>query len=193
MLFRSYSDFENLPNGILAIGSSVYLKNIDNTQQSYDFELHYKLFKNKTYWVVLLTDTLPPVYDPFVTGLININDSLITGVYNTNNNSFANFSRYLPGVEIGIGSTLGSEINNWYPVVSIGSSTSMSTIGTGVTLTKQLYSARYQYQIGIKEASSVGASTNMASYSSTGWTSLEGTANVQFYIPDDEKIGRAHV
>lgn len=184
-----YSNSGNAPDEILSIGSSIFLKNIDNSQKFYDFELHYKLFKNKTYWVVLYTDTLPPVYDPYVTGLVNINDSSIIGLYNTNNNSFTNFSRYLPGAEIGIGSTLGSEINNWYPIVSIGSSTSMSTVGTGITLTKQTYSVRYKYQVGIKEVSSIGASTNMAYFASTGWTGLEGTSYIQFHTIDEEIYG----
>jgi len=184
-----YSDKNNLPGDILSTGSSIYTKNISNLIDDYYFDLHYKLFKNKNYWIVLYTDTLPLIYDPFISGMVNISNNDVTGVYNKNNNTYANFSRYKIGAELGIGSTNGNSISTWYPITAIGSSTSMTVSGSAVTSNKQSYAIRYKYELGIKESSSIGASTNLAYKASTGWTSLEGTAFVEFYIPDQEIYG----
>lgn len=184
-----YSDKNNLPDEILCTGSSIYTYNISNLLSDYYFELHYKFFKNKTYWLVLHTDTLPPVYDPNILGMIDVNDSTVTGIYNKNNNSYTNFLRYKVNSELGIGSTVGSSIAQWYPITAIGSSTSMTIVGTGQTLTKQNYAIRYKYQLGILETSSIGASTNLAVKSSTGWTSYNGTGFVEFHKLDDEIYG----
>ena len=184
-----YSDINNLPGDILSTGSSIYTKNISNLIDDYYFELHYKLFKNKNYWLVLYTDTLPLIYDPSINGLININNNDVTGIYNKNNNTYADFSRYKIGAELGIGSTNGNNISTWYPIAAIGSSTSMTVSGSAITSNKQSYAIRYKYELGIKESSSIGASTNLAYKASTGWTSLEGTAFVEFHIPDEEIYG----
>jgi hypothetical protein len=146
-----YSDKNNLPDEILCTGSSIFVKNITNITDNYYFDLYYKFFENKNYWLVLFTDTLPLTYDPSIKGLVNISNNNVTGIYDKNNNTYANFSRYKVNAELGIGSTNGTNINTWYPIVAIGSSTSMTVSGSGITLNKQNYSVRYKYELGIKE------------------------------------------
>lgn len=185
-----YSNLNDSPNEKLASGTSILLKNIDNKLKGYDFYIDYKLFENKIYWLVLETTTLPPTYDPYVNGLINISNGDVTGIYNITNNTFANFSRYLPGAEIGYGSTSGTAITTWYAISSVGSSTQMSIASIGQTVTRQFYSVRYSFDLGIVESSSVGASTNLAIYNTgTGWSSYEGTASIEFYKPDSNVYG----
>jgi hypothetical protein len=184
-----YSDKNNLPDEVLCTGSSVFTKNITNLTDDYYFDLYYKFFKNKNYWLVLYTDTLPPEYDPHTNGLANISSNNVSGIYDKNTNTYADFSRYKINAEFGIGSTNGSNINTWYPIVAIGSSTTMVVSGSGVTANKQNYSVRYKYELGIKEYSAIGASTNLAIKTSTGWTSYEGTAFVEFFQPDIELYG----
>lgn len=181
-----YSDKNSFPDEIVCTGSSLYIKNISNLPEDCYFELHYKFFKNKTYWLVLHTDTLPLIYDPNINGLININNESVTGIYNKNNNTYADFSRYKINSELGVGSTNGSNINTWYPISAIGSSTSLTVSGSGITLNKQNYSIRYKYDLGILENSAIGASTNLAYKSSIGWTSYQGTAFIEFYKLDEE-------
>ena len=181
-----YSDLNGFPYEILCTGSSIYTKNITNLLDDYYFELHYKFFKNKTYWLVLHTDTLPLIYDPNISGMINVSNENVTGIYDKNNNTYADFTRYKLNAELGIGSTNGLNINTWYPISAIGSSTSMTISGSGITLNKQNYSIRYKYELGILESSAIGASTNLACKSSTGWTSYPGTAFIEFYVPDEE-------
>ena len=184
-----YSDKNNLPDEILCTGSSIFVKNVTNITSDYYFDLYYKFFENKNYWLVLFTDTLPLIYDPYISGLVNISNSNVTGIYDKNNNTYANFSRYKVNAELGIGSTNGSNINTWYPIVAIGSSTSMTVSGSAITSNKQNYSIRYKYELGIKENSAIGASTNLAIKASTGWTSYEGTAFIEFFQPDVELYG----
>jgi hypothetical protein len=185
-----WSSKNDLPYEKLAVGEKVYLKNISNILSEYDFTLEYSLFKNNVYWVVIDTTNLPPTYDPFVAGSINIDDTSVTGIFNPVNNTYANFSRYNNGAELGIGSTNGDLISNWYEISSIGSSTTMTVAGTGQTLYKQNYSIRYSFGMGITESSATGASTNLAKYSSAlGWTSYEGTAFIEFFQPDVEIFG----
>ena len=185
-----WSNNNNLPFEKLSIGEKIYLKNISNILNNYDFSLDYSLFKNNTYWVVLDITNLPPTYDPFVTGSINIDNTSVSGVFNPVNNTYTNFSRYNTGAELGIGSTNGDLINNWYEISSIGSSISMTVASTGQTLYKQNYAIRYAFGMGITESSATGASTNLAKYSSSvGWTSYEGTAFIEYFQPDDEFFG----
>jgi hypothetical protein len=181
-----YSDLNDLPYEILCTGSSINTKNISNLLDDYYFELHYKFFKNKTYWLVLYTDTLPPIYDPNISGMINISNQNVTGIYDKNNNTYTDFTRYKINAELGVGSTNGTNINTWYPISAINSSTSMTVSGSGITLNKQNYSIKYKYEIGILENSAIGASANLACKSSTGWTSYQGTAFIEFYKPDEE-------
>ena len=181
-----YSDKNSFPDEILCTGSSIYTKNISNLPEDYYFEMYYKFFKNKTYWIVLHTDTLPLIYDPNINGVINISNESVTGIYNKNNNTYADFSRYKINSELGVGSTNGSNINTWYPISAIGSSTSLTVSGSGITLNKQNYSIRYKYDLGILESSAIGASTNLAYKSSIGWTSYQGTAFIEFYKLDEE-------
>jgi hypothetical protein len=126
------------------------------------------------------------LYDINTTGLININNNTVTGIYNQKNNSFTEFNKYNVGAKLGIGSTIPTNIATWYEISSIGSSNSMTVSGAGITLNKQDYSIKYDFSIGIKESSSIGASTNFASYSSIGWSSDTGTAYISFMKPDDQ-------
>ena len=185
-----YSDLNNSPDSVLSTGSEIYLKNVDNYVDDYDFQIRYKFFKDKIYWIVLDISSLPPTYDPNVTGLVNVSGSAITGIYNQNKNTYADFSRYLIGSELGIGSTVGTAVTAWYEISSIGSSTFMTVSSTGQTITKQSYSIRYNFDIGIEELSATGASTNLAKFSpGIGWSAYEGTAAIQFYLPDTELYG----
>ena len=185
-----WSSKNDLPYEKLAIGEKIYLKNISNILSDYDFSLDYTLFKNNVYWIVIDTTNLPPTYDPFVSGSINIDNTSVTGIYNPVNNTYANFNRYNIGAELGVGSTNGELISNWYEISSIGSSTSMTVAATGQTLSKQNYSIRYAFGLGITESSATGASTNLAKYSSAlGWTSYEGTAFIEYFQPDVEVFG----
>lgn len=185
-----YSDNNNVPFEILAKSSQVYLKNINNKLNNYIFYLDYKLFKNKIYWIVLNISQMPPKYDPYNYGLISVNDSNITGLYNPLNNKYTEFTRYLIGAQLGIGSTNPSLINNWYSISSIASSTSMIVASTGTTLTKQPYSIRYKFEIGVEEENLSGADKNIYVYNSgTGWTNIEGTPFIKFSAPDDQIYG----
>jgi hypothetical protein len=183
-----YSDESDVPKNLLAKSSTVYLKNITNQFKNFSFNIDYRLFENKTYWIVVNISQLPPKYDPNISGLVTINDTQVTGVYNQSNNTSTNFSRYLVGAEIGIGNTNPLLINNWYEISSIASSTSMTVAATGTTLQKQKYSIRYKFEIGVEENNLSGADKNIYYYSGSGWSNVEGTPYVKFGRPDEDVL-----
>lgn len=184
-----YSDKSGLPDELLAIGSDILLKNLNYKFDDFYFYINYKLFKNKTYWLVLSTSQLPPLYEPNIKGSVNVNGTGISGIYNPNTNTFTNFEILNTGVEFGFGTTVGSQITNWYAISSIASSTFMTVANTGSTSDKLDYALRYFYGLGIKESNTSGAVKNLATYASTGWTGYEGTAFIEFYKPDVEVYG----
>ena len=103
------------------------------------FYINYSLTKDRTYWMVFESNATPPEYDQKTKGLINVNDTLISGIYNPVNDSYTNFNDYLVNAEIGFGSTVASGISNWYAISGIASSTSMTVSSTGATLSNQNY------------------------------------------------------
>ena len=181
-----WSSKNSLPFEKLCVGSKIYLDNINPIYQEKEFFVNYYLFKNKEYWVVLNSNNLPPKYDLNVGGLISINDNSITGVFNQKNNTYTNFSKYNLGAKVGIGTNVPTDVTTWFPITSIGSSNSMVVSGAGITQSKQNYSIKYDYLIGIQEASSIGASTNMAYFSGTAWTADNGTAYINFFSDEAE-------
>lgn len=182
-----YSNKNDKPDQILAKGSEIYLNQITHILDDYYFYIDYRFYKDKTYWLVLNTSQLPPLYEPNIKGLINVNGTGVTGVYNPNNNTFSDFEIYNTGIDFGIGSTVGSEISNWYSISSIASSTFMTVANTGTTADNQNYSLRYFYGLGVKESSLTGAPNNTVQYfTGVGWSDYSGTAFIEFYKPDVE-------
>lgn len=181
-----WSSKNNLPDSLIYVGSSVKLDSITNQFSDVEFNINYSFYKNKEYWIILSCNNLPPLYDIKTDGLINISNNTVTGIYNQKNNTYTKFDKYKVGAKLGIGSTIPANITTWYEISSIGSSTSLTVSGAGITLNKQDYSIKYDFLIGIKESSSVGASTNFASYGSTQWLSDTGTAYIDFIKTEDQ-------
>ena len=181
-----WDSYSGLPNTVLASGTKVYISNITNTYDDYEFDISYKLHESRDYWFVINFNNNPPLYDTNILGKINVNDSAVTGIYNRATDSVTNFEKYLSGSELGIGSTLPSNITNWYAISSIGSSSTMTVSGTGMTVSSQDYTVRYNFNLGILE-SSIGVTTpyNIAEFTSSGWALTQGTAYVKFYKPDE--------
>lgn len=184
-----WSDKNGLPYQKTAIGSYIYLKDLNEVLQDCYFYIDYKFFTNNIYWIVLDISQLPPVYDPQIKGLASISNTSVLGLYNPKNNTYANFENYLIGSEIGFGSTSGLAITQWYPITSIGSTNTLIFSGVGFTQEKLDYSIRYKFELGIVESSTIGATTNLAYHSGTGWTNQSGTGYIQFHKPDSEIYG----
>ncbi len=182
-----YDNYENLPLNKLVTGSKVYYSDIENVLKDVYFYVNYSLTKNRTYWIVLESNTTLPVYDQKTKGLINVDDSSITGIYNPANNSFTNFEDYLVNAEIGIGATVASEINTWYPISGIASSTSMTVASTGMTASNQNYVVRYKFNIAIQESSP--SQQNIATYDGYEWTYQTGTPYRVFFSNEEEIYG----
>jgi len=125
------------PDTKLVGGSKVFYSEITNYFDDIYFYLSYQMIANKTYWLVFESNANPPEYDEKTLGLINVNDTNVEGIYNTENNTYSNFDLYLPNAEIGFGVTKYSSVSTWYNIVSIGSSTSMTIASTGTTISNQ--------------------------------------------------------
>lgn len=179
-----YDSYENLPSNKLCTGSRVYYKDIENILKDHYFYLNYSLTADRTYWIVLESNTVQPIYDLKTDGLINVNDSLIEGIYNPANGTNSNFEKYLVNAEIGIGATLATEVSNWYSIASIGSSTSMTVASTGSTLLNQNFVVKYSFNIAIQESSP--SIQNIATYDGYSWTYQTGTPYRVFFTNEEE-------
>ena len=182
-----YDNYENLPSNKLVTGSKVFYKDIDNILRDVYFYINFSLTENRTYWMVLESNTLQPVYDEKTFGLINLSDTQVTGIYNPGNNTYPDFTKYLENAEIGIGGTLASQISNWYSVSSIGSSLSMTIASTGSTLLNQNYVVKYQLKIAIQESSP--SQENIAVNDGYGWSYQTGTPYRIFFTNEEEIYG----
>ena len=179
-----YDNYENLPSNKLCTGSKVFYKDIENILTDVYFYLNYSLTENRTYWIVLESNTVPPIYDQKTKGLINISDSSISGIYNPLNGTYADFQQYLVNAEVGFGATKASQISNWYSISSIGSSTSMTISSTGVTSLNQNYVIKYKFNIAIEESSP--SLENIATYDGYSWAYQTGTPYRIFFTNEEE-------
>jgi len=186
-----FTNENNLPGTKLVTGSKIYLDNVNNLINDYEFDLFYDLKADIVYWIVLEISKYPEVYDTNTTGLANIVTSSVTGVYDYDLQTYPNFSKYKVNSQIGFGSTNPSVITSWYTISSIGSSTSLSLSSSALTANKQKYIIKNQIKIGVLESTIVtGSPYNLAYYDSTnGWTSLQGTAYIKFFVPTVEVLG----
>ncbi len=179
-----YDNYENLPSNRLCTGSRVYYKDIENVLKDHYFFINYSLTADRTYWMVLESNTVPPIYDQKTKGLINIDDSQIDGIYNPSNGTYTDFEDYLVNAQIGIGATLASQVSTWYSITSIGSSTSMTVASTGSTLLNQNYVIKYSFNVAIQESSPT--IQNIATYDGYNWAYQTGTPYRIFFTNEEE-------
>ncbi len=186
-----YTNLNNLPDTIIVSGSSINLDNLSNVIDDYEFDLFYNLKANNTYWLVLNISRYPDLYDVNTTGLVNVSGTAVTGVYDYDLQTFTNFTKYKVNSQIGFGSTNPANISTWYTISSIGSSTNLSILSSTASLSRQKYVIRNRFKIGIQESSiTTGSPYNLAYYDTVnGWTSLQGTAYIKFYLPTLEVLG----
>lgn len=179
-----YDNYENLPSNKLCTGSKVYYSNIENVLKDFYFYINFSLTKDRTYWMVLESNTTPPIYDQNTKGLVDVNDSQISGIFNPANNTNTVFENYLLNSQIGIGATTASQVSNWYTISSIGSSSIMTIASTGATLSNQNYVIKYSFNIAIQESSP--AVENIAVYNGYEWSYQTGTPYRIFFTNEEE-------
>ena len=180
-----WDNVNNLPNTKLITGSKVFYTTIKNIFDDVYFYINYSLTKDRTYWIVFESNTNPPNYDNKTLGLVSVSGTAVSGLYNTSNNTFANFNRYQKYALVGFGSTVSNSISTWYEIASIGSSTTMTLSGTAGTIDNQNYVIKYDLRLQIQELSSP-TNLNMAFYDGYSWTETSGTPFVEFYGLDHE-------
>jgi hypothetical protein len=182
-----YDSYENLPSNKLCTGSKIFYKDIENISKDVYFYINYSLTKDRTYWMVFESNTIPPEYDQKTKGLVNVNDTVVSGIYNPANDSYTNFNDYLTNAEIGFGSTVASGVSTWYAISGIASSTSMTVSSTGATLSNQNYVIKYKFNLSIQESSP--STQNIATYDGYEWTYQTGTPYRIFFTNEEEIYG----
>lgn len=179
-----YDSYDNLPSNKLCTGSRVFYKDIENVLKDHYFYINYSLTADRTYWIVLDSNTVPPIYDQKTEGLINVNDTSVEGIYNPVNNTQTNFEKYLVNSQIGIGATLASLVSSWYTITGVGSSSGITISSTGSTLVNQNYVIKYSFNIAIQESSP--SQENIATYDGYNWTYQTGTPYRIFFSNEEE-------
>lgn len=186
-----WTNLDSAPYKKIAAGSKVSFSDITNSFANIEFGMNYKLQSSVTYWIVLSLNPTPPIYETNTPGLVNVVNNSVTGIYDLNTNTSTNFTKYLVGAEMGFGTTNPYLVSSWYPIVSIGSTNSITVSGSSVNAEKYNYVLRYSLSAAIAETSIIpGASLNSAEYSSaTGWSSLDGTVYVNYFSPEQNLYG----
>jgi len=180
-----WDNYNSLPNTKLITGSKVFYTSIKNIFDDVYFYVNYSFTKNRTYWIVFESNTNPPNYDAKTLGLVSVSGTAVSGLYNSANNTTADFNRYQKNASIGFGSTLSSAISTWYEISSIGSSSVMTLSGSAGTSDNQNYVIKYDLRLQIQESSTPTVS-NIAFYDGYSWTASTGTPYVVFYGLDHE-------
>jgi len=180
-----WDNYNSLPNAKLITGSKVFYTSIKNILDDVYFYVNYSFTKNRTYWIVFESNTNPPNYDAKTLGLVSVSGTAVSGLYNSANNTTADFNRYQKYASIGFGSTLFNAISTFYEISSIGSSSIMTLAGSAGTSDNQNYVIKYDLRLQIQESSTPTAS-NMAFYDEYSWTASSGTPYVIFYSLDHE-------
>ncbi len=183
-----WDNYENLPNKKLITGSKVFYSSIKNIFEDTFFYVNYSLTKDRTYWFVFESNTNPPSYDTKTKGLVDVNGTAITGIYNPANNTYANFSIYQKYASIGFGSSVVTDISTWYEISSIGATNSLSVVSSAGNLSSQEYIIKYDLRLQISETSTPTIN-NSATYDGYSWTNVAGTPYVVFFEPDEEIYG----
>lgn len=185
-----WDNVDGLPDSQLVAGSKVYYSDISNVFKDIIFYINYKLIKNKIYWLVFESNTNPPEFDENTSGLVNVENSLVEGIYNPANNTYTNFENYLANAQIGFGSTAYSNISTWYTISSIASTASMSISSIGATISNQNYVIKYDLRLQVLESSISGSDPeNIAVYDGFTWTLENGSPYVKFYKLDEDVYG----
>ena len=185
-----WDNVDGLPDSQLVAGSKLYYSEITNEFKDSYFYINYKLIKNKTYWLVFESNTNPPEYDENTTGLVSVDNTSVSGLYNSANDTYTNFENYLSNAQIGFGSTAYSNISNWYSISSIASTTAMTISSTGSTLTNQNYVIKYDLRLQVSETSITNSDPeNIAVYNGFTWTLENGTPYIKFFKQDEEIYG----
>jgi hypothetical protein len=176
------------PSRKLITGSKVFYSSIKNIFDDIYFYVNYSFTKNRTYWIVFESNTNPPDYDNNTNGLVNVSGTAVSGIYNSSNDTYANFDLYQKNASIGFGSSSYLSISNWYQISSIGNSNNLN-ISTSVSdLTNQQYVIKYDLRLQIQETSTP-TSNNIAVYDGLEWLSVAGTPYVIFHLNDEEIYG----
>ena len=183
-----WDDYNSLPNKKLITGSKVFYSIIKNVFDDVYFYVNYSLTKDRTYWFVFESNTNPPSYDNKTKGLVNVNGTTVSGIYNPGNNTYTDFAAYQKYASIGFGSSVSSNISSWFEITSIGATNSLTISSSAGTLTNQEYVVKYDLRLQISETSTPTAN-NCATYDGYSWTSLAGTPYVVFFGPDEEIYG----
>ena len=185
-----WDNVDGLPDSQLVAGSKVFYSELNNLFKNIYFYLNYKLIKNKTYWLVFESNTNPPEYDESTSGLVNVDNTLVTGIYNPLNDSYTNFENYLANSQIGFGSTAYSNISTWYSISSIASTTAMTISSTGSTLSNQNYVIKYDLRLQVSETTiSNSDPENIALFDGFTWTLENGSPYIKFYKQDEDVYG----
>ena len=183
-----WDNYNNLPNKKLITGSKIFYSSIKNIFEEIYFYVNYSLTKDRTYWFVFESNTNPPSYDSKTKGLVEVNGTTVTGIFNQLNNTYADFSIYQKFASIGFGSSVVSNISSWFEISSIGSTNSLTISTSAGSLSNQEYIIKYDLRLQITETSTPTIN-NSAIYDGYSWTNLAGTPYVVFFGNDEEIYG----
>jgi hypothetical protein len=170
----------NTPDKVIKSGSGIALSSISNKMSEYSFGLSANLSANTNYWLVFKSNQEFRTYATNTSGTVACSGTSVTGTGTT-------FTNYIENSQIGFGSTVPSDISDWYTISSINSNTSLTLTSSPGTISSGTdYVIKHDFKLW---GSPTGSSTLSLKDKDNNWGYITGRPYINFFTPSAEILG----
>jgi hypothetical protein len=170
----------NTPDKLIKGGSGIALTSISPYIAEYSFGLSANISADNNYWLVFKSNQEFRTYATNTSGTVACSGTNVTGTGTT-------FTNYIKNSEIGFGSTVPSEISDWYTISSINSNTNLTlTSSPGTISSGTNYVIKHQFKVW---GASTGSTTLSLKDKDNNWGFITGRPYISFFQPSADIFG----
>ncbi len=170
----------NTPDKLIKGGSGIALTSISPYIAEYSFGLSANISADNNYWLVFKSNQEFRTYATNTSGTVACSGTNVTGTGTT-------FTNYIKNSEIGFGSTVPSEITDWYTISSINSNTNLTlTSSPGTISSGTNYVIKHQFKVW---GASTGSTTLSLKDKDNNWGFITGRPYISFFQPSADIFG----
>ena len=170
----------NTPDKLIKGGSGIALTSISPYITEYSFGISANLSANNIYWLVFKSNQELRSYATNTSGTVACSGTNVIGTGTT-------FTKYIKNSEIGFGSTIPSEISDWYVISNINSDTSLTLTSSPGTISSGTdYVIKHQLKLW---GASTGYNTLSLKDKDNNWGYITGRPYIVFFEPSADIFG----
>ena len=170
----------NTPDKLIKGGSGIALTSISPNIAEYSFGLSANISADTNYWLVFKSNQEFRTYATNTSGTVACSGTNVTGTGTT-------FTNYIKNSEIGFGSTVPSEISDWYTISSINSNTNLTLTSSPGTISSGTdYVIKHQFKVW---GASTGSTTLSLKDKDNNWGFITGRPYISFFQPSADIFG----